>query len=337
MSGPREEDRDPLARRARRLLRWYPRGWRDRYGDEFAELLRAEMAEQPRSWRRTLDVARSGLFARCTATGLTSHELPPADQFRACIGTLGCAVAVTGALGMFMLAQLATGWQWTVARSGPAAVGTLIMAAAAGCAALTGLAAAVPAGWHAARSASRRRDARLAAALALAILSAVVLVVGARHFQNGWPGTGGTGAERHLVPAGLAAFGWAATLSVSAYWAHPGLWGTFPVTELGWMVLSPLAWAGVLAGAASTARRIELPDPIRTYLSWLSVAATVAAVLFVTGAGCWVLASVPAEAGAFRPGVIDGGGLAVMAGCAVVALRAAVAVRRARLRLADPA
>jgi hypothetical protein len=27
------------AERAARLLRWYPRGWRSRYGEEFAELL----------------------------------------------------------------------------------------------------------------------------------------------------------------------------------------------------------------------------------------------------------------------------------------------------------
>ena len=38
------------------LLRWYPRGWRARYGDEFAELLLAELAERPRGWRRTADV-----------------------------------------------------------------------------------------------------------------------------------------------------------------------------------------------------------------------------------------------------------------------------------------
>jgi hypothetical protein len=35
--------------RAARLLRWYPRGWRERYGEEFAELLIAELEERPRS------------------------------------------------------------------------------------------------------------------------------------------------------------------------------------------------------------------------------------------------------------------------------------------------
>ncbi len=52
------------AERARRLLRWYPKAWRLRYGEEFTQLLIADIAERPRSWRRTLDVARRGLAAR---------------------------------------------------------------------------------------------------------------------------------------------------------------------------------------------------------------------------------------------------------------------------------
>lgn len=51
-------------RRARRLLRWYPQRWRARYGDEFTQLLIDDINERPCSWRRTLDVAQSGLAAR---------------------------------------------------------------------------------------------------------------------------------------------------------------------------------------------------------------------------------------------------------------------------------
>jgi hypothetical protein len=323
-----------LEHRALRLLRWYPRSWRRRYGAEFTELLIAELAEQPRSWRRTLDVARGGLLARCTAAGLTRHELPARDQFRVSLAAMCCAVAVTGALGVFMLAQLATGWQWSVSRAPGATAGTLIMAAAAAGLGLTGLAAAAPAGWHAAVTAVRRRDVRLGLALALALASAVVLALGTRHFQNGWPGTGGTGLERGLVPAGLAAFGWASTLWVSAYWVHPGLWGAFPAAEIAWMVLSPFTWVSLVAGLVGTARRLSPPPALRAYLARLSMAAAVAALGFVAGAGCWVLARDPAGVAAFRPGLIDVGGLAVMAGAAALALRSAVMLGRARLRLA---
>ena len=48
---------EQAAATARRVLLWYPRSWRIRYGEEFAELLAAELAEQGPSWRRTVNVA----------------------------------------------------------------------------------------------------------------------------------------------------------------------------------------------------------------------------------------------------------------------------------------
>jgi hypothetical protein len=62
-------------RRARRLVRWYPREWRRRYGEEFAQLLADDIAERPRSWHRTLDVARSGLAAQMAQRQLTRGRL----------------------------------------------------------------------------------------------------------------------------------------------------------------------------------------------------------------------------------------------------------------------
>ena len=61
------------AGRAARLLRWYPRAWRDRYGAEFTELLIADIAERPRSRARTLDVARGGIVARLADVGLAGN------------------------------------------------------------------------------------------------------------------------------------------------------------------------------------------------------------------------------------------------------------------------
>jgi pimeloyl-ACP methyl ester carboxylesterase len=55
---------DVAGGRAERLLRWYPRPWRDRYGAEFTELLLADISERPRSPRRSLDVMRGGIRAR---------------------------------------------------------------------------------------------------------------------------------------------------------------------------------------------------------------------------------------------------------------------------------
>src|SRR5215813_2902792 len=98
------------ARRVLRLLRWYPPSWRARYGEEFAELLLADIDEQPRSLRRATNVAANGLLARCTSAGLTSHELPPLEQVRCGVATLCCALAAFVTFGVAMLAQLAMGW-----------------------------------------------------------------------------------------------------------------------------------------------------------------------------------------------------------------------------------
>ena len=142
----------------------------------------------------------SGLLARCTSAGLTSHELPPPEQIQCGVATLCCALAAFLTFGVAMLAQLATGWQWVAPRSASAAGGTIVMSVAAACLALIGLAAAVPVAWQAAVAAVGRRDSRLAAPGVLALACGAVLVGGARHFQNSWPGTGGTGAQHGLVP-----------------------------------------------------------------------------------------------------------------------------------------
>ena len=48
---------DRVRRRVARLVRWYPRSWRERYGDELADVLEQSIAERPRSLRRAADVA----------------------------------------------------------------------------------------------------------------------------------------------------------------------------------------------------------------------------------------------------------------------------------------
>lgn len=188
------------------------------------------------------------------------------------IAAIGCALATFSVLAVAMLAQLATGWQRVSPGSSSVTSATLVMTLAAACIGLTGLAAAVPVGWRVLVSAARR-DWRVMRPAGLALGCAMALALGAKHFQNSWPGTGGTGAEHGLVPGGVAAFGWAATLSVTSFWAHPGLLGRFPVAELAWMVLSPLAGI-VLAGAvAIVMRRLSLPRRMVGYLA-LALAVT---------------------------------------------------------------
>jgi hypothetical protein len=304
---------EAAARRAARLLRWYPAGWRARYGEEFAELLIAEFAEQPRSWRRAADVARGGMVARLTRAGLTDHRLEPAEQVRAGLATAACALAVFLAPGIAMWAQLTIGWDWVPPAAAGARIAMVAMTAAVALLAVLALLAAAPLAWSAALN-LRRRPARraLRGPALLAVVGTGVLAVGSHHLQNAWPGTGAHAwVQPGLVPAGVAAFSWAATLSVSAYWAHPAALAAFPAAEIVWMAVSPAALITAVAGVAGLVRRLDLSPRILRYEARLARSAAAAMAVFLAGACCWVLAA-GSGPGLFHAGVIDVGSLAVM-------------------------
>jgi hypothetical protein len=156
----------------------------------------------------------------------------------------------------------------------------------------------------------------------LALGCAAALTLGAKHFQNSWPGTGGTGAEDGLVPGGVAAFGWASTLSVTSFWAHPELLDRFPAAELAWMALSPVAGIALAGAVVIVVRRLSLPRRMVGYLACLARGACAAAAVFVSGSAVWVLGHGPA-ASLFRPGLVDGAELLTMTLALAVALAAA--------------
>jgi hypothetical protein len=49
---------------ARRALRWYPRGWRRRYGDELVALLEDMFGDEPLPLRCRISLCRSGTIER---------------------------------------------------------------------------------------------------------------------------------------------------------------------------------------------------------------------------------------------------------------------------------
>jgi hypothetical protein len=277
-------------------------------------------------------VIGSGLLARLTSIGLTGQVFAPAEQARASLATLGCAVAAFLVFGLAMLGQLAIGWQWATPRSGATTAGTLIMSTGAGLFVLLILAGTLPLGWHAVISLIRRRG-RPGWAAAIAVAAATALAAGAHHFQNAWPGTGGTALHRDLLPAGPAAFGWASTLSVSDYWAHPAALRGFPRPELAWMALSPVALICLIAAVARLLRRQQASPRLLAYQGRLAAGAALAMCAFFGGAACWVFGAGSGASGLFHAGALDVIGLAVMAVTLAAAIRAAHTVRRAALAL----
>jgi hypothetical protein len=293
-----------------------------RYGDEFTELLIAEFAERPRSWRRAADVARGGVLARLTGAGLTSHELEPSEQIRAGLATAVCSLAAFLAFGVAMWSQLTVGWEWAPPAATATRVGMVAMSAAALLLAVLVVLAVPPMVLATARGIASGQARRLRGPLLLAVAGAVVLALGSHHFQNAWPGTGGhSWAQQGLVPGGVAAFSWASTLSVSSYWAHPAALSAFPAAEIAWMAVSPLALIALVAGVAATMRRLDWSPRLLRYEAWLVSAAAVGMTVFLAGGCCWVLAG-GAGPGLFHAGAIDVASLAVMVLALSVARRA---------------
>jgi hypothetical protein len=272
----------------------------------------ADLAERPRCWRRTADIAVSGTLARLSQAGLGGQRLAPADQARASLAALGCALAVFLTAGTAVWSQLLVGWQWAPPSTRAAAVGTVVMTAALLFFLVLAVLAAAPVGWQLARrgfggGAAGRVD------LTLVAVSLLVLVIGGRHMANGWPGTGGhPWPQRGLVPGGVAAFGWATTLSVTSYWAHPAALLAFPAAEIAWMVISPAALAGLAAGLASLVRRLDLAPRMLRYQARLGQLAAAGMAVFLAAAASWVLAGAHGAGNLFRPGAIDVAALAVM-------------------------
>jgi hypothetical protein len=63
-----------------RLLRWYPRAWRDRYGDELAAVIQDDLDEGRPAWRLRLSVAGGGERGRA---GHDPASRPPGQALRA--------------------------------------------------------------------------------------------------------------------------------------------------------------------------------------------------------------------------------------------------------------
>ena len=282
---------DPDAQRAGRLLRWYPKAWRSRYGEEFTELLISDIGERPRSRSRTADVIRGGIVARLADAGLSGSAPGATAQVRASLASLACCAAVFLGFGGAMWSQLTIGWQW----SEPDTVGTiatLVMSGAMLVFAVLALLATLPVAWGVASRVARRQPRGLL-------------------------------GPSLLFLAGLAAFSWASTLSVSSFWAHPAALAAFPPAELAWMALSPLAVACVVAGAATAVRRTELSPGVLDFEARVGAAACITMAVFLGGCCAWIAGRAPGPGNLFHPGVIDVAGVAVMTVALAVARQAA--------------
>jgi hypothetical protein len=304
---------DAAAKRSARLLRFYPKEWRNRYGEEFAELLAADLAERPRCRQRTADVIAHGLLARVSVAGVPGTTADPAEQVRAGLVVVGGTVAAFLTFGVAMWSQVVIGWRWRPPATPAVAAGMLSMSAAVLVMVALILVAVMPLTAALAR-ALLRREKGFTGPAAIAGTALVVLVVGGLHFNAQWPGSGGRPwGSQALVPSGVASFCWAITRGVSSFWFHPHALARFNGGEIGWMVTSLVAIAALVVSSSKIVRRLRLTPRVLRFEAILARMALVVMTLFAVGAAAWVVAGRPVgPTGVYQVGAIDQVGLVVL-------------------------
>lgn len=75
-------------------LRFYPRTWRERYGEELQELILATSGEGPLPWRVRADLLRAGARERLRGIGFGGGGIAPARRARAGVLLVLCAWAL---------------------------------------------------------------------------------------------------------------------------------------------------------------------------------------------------------------------------------------------------
>jgi hypothetical protein len=314
------------AERAERLLRWYPRGWLERYGEEFAELLIADFDERPHCGRRTADTVAHGLTTRLAAAGLGDR---PLGRPQAALATVAVTMIIFVGCAISLWSQLMVGWRWAPPDSAAVATGVVVMSVAALYLTLVAALAALPVVAALVRAVRRGDGQRYVVPTVLLVTGAPVLGLGGHHFLSAWPGHGGHPWRfQRLVPSSVAGFGWSETLGISAFWAHPADLLALPTAELAWMVLSPVVAVVTVAGTVQVVRRVDLSAAVLAYEVRLARAAAAGMLPCLAAAGWWVISSRAGSSDGFRAGSLDLVLIAAMAGSVVVADAALQRVHR---------
>jgi hypothetical protein len=250
------------------LLRWYPRGWRDRYGDEFDALMEDTLGDRPPTPRLRLAIALAGVCERGRETGVVGDSIPPADRARAGSLLVLCAWAAFVVAGS-SFAKLSEGFGLAqptrTASLSSGAYGAVMVVAIVTClVVMAGVVIAAPAflrflragGW----SHIREHVVRALTATVVSI-SALTALVGLAHTL--------TPAQRsgQLV-------------------SHPAVW-YYQVAFIATMILVAVALGLWTVAAVVTVRRLDLPGMVLSAEALLAAAATVAMVAMTVATAVW--------------------------------------------------
>lgn len=323
---------------AARLVRCYPRRWRERFPDVI-EVLGRELSERP--VRAVASVVAASSLERLRTTGLVSPA--PGERARSGLALVVAALVPFAALATGMWSQLRTG----IDGAGPSASGVfgradLLLAAgavltAAGLVAAVGLVTA-RGGW-ARRSrppgaAPSRRSVTGAVApragpvVVFAGSMAALWVAGWTADRSGWYSPAAAALPGHGAGHLLTLWVRGLVAPVTPAWVHPALFGRMPAGDLFATLVAPLAASGAVAALVRLVVRLPGRVPGRADVT-LAVGAALAMTLSVAAMARWLVAqstgeAVVAHAGRLAPGHTGWavlGLLAVLTGIALVGTR----------------
>jgi hypothetical protein len=208
----------------RRLLRWYPPRWRERYGDELLAMIEDDLAGRSPSLGMRLGLVGSGLCEQLREAGLTGSGRPAADRAR------GGAVAVLVGWTVLIVAggafaKVTERWQEAVPGPAPrwAAVGYTgveVLAVAGAALSVVWAVSVVPALLRAVRAGAwtglRRPVTRAIVVLVLAGAATAAMALWARHLNTGQRNGGLVGYDVGFVAWGLSVAAGVVALGVVA-------------------------------------------------------------------------------------------------------------------------
>jgi len=243
-------------------LRWYPRAWRARYGDELVALMEDTYGGNTAPLRRRLGVVRAGLSEHLHALGVGGGELDPGERVRSGSLLVLCAWALFVVAGSGF-AKLTEHWDVVTPRSDrwlPAgAYDTVQWAAGIG--------------------------------VVIVLVAAVATLPPAVRFLR----DGGWAQVRRPVGLAVGASAAAAVLSTALFvWSHhigsrQRNGGSWPYAAVGivWALMVVVALAACTGGAVAVCRRLRLSPLVLRLEGLLAMLLTLAMVAVIGGTLVW--------------------------------------------------
>ena len=260
------------ARRAKRLLLWYPKTWRERYREEFVDHLEQEFAERSVDFRRTVNIACKGVVARIGDFGFSNATLSAEGQTRAAVGTSFALIALAAVLALNFWSLAMLRWSSRTYHPIPVSATTGILTVVTGLMLLVLVAIVLTVVVAAGHQIRHGRGRPVVVPSILAASSGALLLYAVRwmpielyRYAHGYHGRQGIGWT-HPGPA-IAALA-QTTFEMTQNWVS--LWNPVPGDPTSIYVVSDLFPIAVLLFGVSIAslwRRVELPCFVERFSS----------------------------------------------------------------------